>query len=75
MALTIQNSSFANNGTATLTITNGDGRIVGTILLTDIKVVEDVRSRNATSMEFKYTPMTSIVEVGKNAEGGYQKSE
>lgn len=69
MALTIQNSAFANNGTATLTITNGDGRIVGTIILTDIKVVEDVRSRNATAMEFKYSSMTSIVEVGDKKEG------
>lgn len=71
MALTIQNSAFANNGTATLTITNGDGRIVGTIILTDIKVVEDVRWRNATSLQFGYTPMLTIGSGDeKKVEGG-----
>lgn len=64
MAVDILSKNFLNDGTAHLTLTNGGGRIVGTLIITDQKTVEDVQSRNAVSIEFKYKAFTTIQEVG-----------
>ncbi len=64
MALDIQSKNFLNDGTAHLTLINGGGRIIGTLILTDQKIVEDVQSRNAVAIEFKYRPFATIQEVG-----------
>ncbi len=65
MALDIVNKEFLIDGTARLLLSNGGGRIVGTLIVTDLKTVEDLQSRNAVSVDFKYRSFSTIKEVGE----------
>ncbi len=65
MALDITSKEFLIDGTARLLLSNGGGRIVGTLIVTDLKTVEDLQSRNAVSVDFKYRAFSTIKEVGE----------